>query len=231
MIGFTVVLNKRKRHSRKKEKNRRKIFYFLPVILIAVFSVFVSFFLKEDGTADNINYAAEDIQVFKTVDDYSAYYNPIVMNGFFSYKKGEEIESEMLVSLAVWSILSTEETEKYEVFDGKLSIKKDEVEERVRMLFSEKVSFENLSSGEIIFDKNSGCYIIPTMGFSPEYSPVLESVKAEKEKVKLTVGCLKSESFKQDSSGKTVLPEAEKSIVITLAKDENSYYIESVSEE
>lgn len=230
MIGFTIVLNKRKRHRRKKEENRRKLLYFLPVILIAIFSVCVSFFLKTDETEEK-NYSAGDIQVFKTVDDYSAYYNPIVINEFFSYKKGDKIENEVLVRLGVWSILCTEERKKYEVFDGTLSIKKEEVEERVTMLFSDKTDFENVSSGDIIFDEKSECYVVPVMGFSPEYSAVLTSVKAEKGKTKLMVECLKSEGFKQDSFGKTVLPEADKNIIITLDKDRNSYFIESISEE
>lgn len=230
MIGFTIVLNKRKRRRTKKEKNRRKLFYFLPVIFISIFSVCISFFM-EDDKEEKINYTADDIQVFKTVDDYSAYYNPIVMNGFFSYEKGEKVKNETLVKLGVWSILCTENREKYEAFDGTLSIKKEEVEERVKMLFSDNTDFENVSSGDIIFDEKSECYIVPVMGFSPEYSAVLTSIKAEKGKTKLMVGCLKSEGFKQDSSGNTVFPEADKNIIITLDKDRNSYFIESVSEE
>ena len=69
------------------------------------------------------------------------------------------------------------------------------------------------------------------MGFFPEYSALLKSVTAEKDKIKLSVECLKSDSFKQDSSGKTVFPEAEKNIIIILKKSKNSYYIESVYEE
>ncbi len=229
MIGFTIVLNKKRRHHVKKEKNRRKILYFLPVIFIAIFSLFISFFIKEDKTEKEI-YTQRDIQVFKSVDNYSAYYNPIVINGFFSYKKGDKIENEVLVRLGIWSILCTEEREKYEAFDGTLCIGKEEVEARVSMLFSDNTDFENSSSGEIIFDKKSECYVVPVIGFSPEYSAVLESVKAEKGRTKLTVGCLKSESFKQDGSGKTVLPEADKKIVITLVKDKSSYSVESIEE-
>lgn len=230
MIGFTIVLNKKRRRRHiKKEKNRRKILYFLPVIFIAIFSLFISFFIKEDETEEN--YTQRDIQVFKSVDNYSAYYNPVVINEFFAYKKGDEIENEMLVRLGVWSIICAEEREKYEAFDGTLSIRKEEIEERVRMLFSDNTEFENVSSGEIIFDKKSGCYTVPVIGFSPEYSAVLESVKAEKGRIKLTVECLKSESFKQDGSGKTVLPEADKKIIIILTKDENSYFVEEIKEE
>lgn len=229
MIGFTIVLNKRKRYRRKKEKNRRKLLYFLPVILIAIFSIFISFFLKADETEEK-NYSAGDIQVFKTVDNYSAYYNPIVINKFFSYKKGDKIENEVLVKIGVWSILCTEERKKYEVFDGTLSIKKEEVEERVAMLFSDNTDFENVSSGKIVFDKSSGYYTIPVMGFSPEYSAILESVKAENGKTTLMVGCLRSEGFKQNSSGKTMLPEADKRIAITLVKNKSSYSVESIRE-
>lgn len=230
MIGFTIVLNKkRRRHYIRKEKNRRKILYFLPVIFIAIFSLVISFFIKKDETENEI-YTQRDIQVFKSVDNYSAYYNSVVINEFFSYKKGDEIENEMLVRLGVWSILCTEERTKYEAFDGTLSIRKEEIEERVRLLFSDNAGFENASSGEIIFDKKSECYIVPVIGFSPEYSAVLESVKAEKGRIKLTVECLKSESFKQDGFGKTVLPEADKKIIIILARDEKSYFIEEVKE-
>lgn len=229
MIGFTIVLNKRKKHKIKKKKNRRKILYFLSVILIAVFSVCVAGFFEEEETEKEI-FEAEDIQVFKEIDDYSAYYNPVVMNGFFSYEKGEKTENEVLVELGVWSILCTEETEKYEAFDGELALPKEEVEERIKLLFSEDIDFQNTSSGEIIFDEEASLYTIPTIGFSPEYVALLKSVTAEKGKTKLEVSCLKSESFKQDSSGKTVLPEAEKNIVITLKKDKNSFYIESISE-
>lgn len=227
MTGFTISLNRRKRHYIKKEKNRQRFLFFLPVILIAIFSVFASFFLKKDEEKEK-NYSADDIQVFKAIDDFSAYYNPVVINGFFEYSHGDEVDSEMLVRIGVWSILCTEEREKYDSLDGTLSIKKEEVEERVKTIFSEKIKFQNTSSGEILLDKSSGYYIIPVMGFSPEYSAVLESVKAEKGRIKLTVGCLKRESFKQNSSGKTVLPEADKRIVITLVKGKKSYFIHEI---
>ncbi len=229
MTGFTIVLKKKRRkYPYKKTKNRRKIIYLLPVILIAFFSVFVSFFLKEDEAESERN-TSVDIQTFKTVDDYSAYYNPVVINEFFSYECGDKVEDKTLVKLAVWSILCTEEKEKYESFDGMMTIKKEEIEERVKLLFSEKISFENVSSDEIIYDEKAEMYTVPLMGFSPQYSALLHSVKAEKGKTKITVGCLERESFKQDSHGKTVFPAADKMIEITLSKNKKSFYIESIS--
>lgn len=202
----------------------------MPVIIIAVLSVFAGSFLKEDKT-ESKNFVAEDINVFKEIDDFSAYYNPVVMNGFFTYKKGDSIENEKLVELSIWSIICTDSTEKYQAFDGELSIPEEDVKDRVELLFSDKCEFENMSTGKIVYDKKEKCYKIPTIGYSPEYSAVLKSVTAEKEKTKLTVGCLKNEGFKQDSSGKTVIPEAEKNIIITLKKQNNSFYIEEISEE
>ncbi len=232
MVGFTIVLKKRnrKKFRNKGDKNRKKLLYFLPVILIAILSVFAGSFLKEDKT-ESENFVAEDINVFKEIDDFSAYYNPVVMNRFFAYKKGMTIENEKLVELSVWSIICTEETDKYQAFDGELCIPKWDIEDRVRLLFSDKCEFENTSSGKIVYDEKTGCYKIPTLGFSPEYSAVLKSVTAERETTKLTVGCLKNESFKQDGSGKTVIPEAEKNITITLKKHDKSFYIEEISEE
>lgn len=230
MIGFTVVLKKRKRKNFPTYKNRKKLLYFLPVIMIAVLSVFAGGFLKEDKT-ENETFIAEDIEVFKEINDFSAYYNPVVMNGFFAYKKGDSIENEKLVELSIWSIICTEGTEKYQAFDGELCIPQKDVEDRVRLLFSDKCHFENTSSGKIAYDKSEKSYSLPTMGYSPEYSAVLKSVTAEKETTVLTVGCLKNESFKQDGSGKTVIPEAEKNIIITLKKQNDSFYIEEISEE
>ncbi len=232
MIGFTIVLKQRKRkvHRRKKVKSRRKYYYLLPVIFIMIFSVCAAFFTKKEEPISE-KYEANNIQVFKKIDDYSAYYNPVVLNGFFSYEKGDGVENETLVNLGVWSILCTEETKKYEVFDGELLISSKEVKERIKLLFSEDISFKDTSSGKIIYDKTTENYTIPTIGFSPEYSAVLKSVTAEKGKTVLNVGCLKSESFKQDSFGNTVIPEAEKNIVITLKKEDDVFHIETISEE
>lgn len=232
MVGFTIVLKKRKRKRfcDKREKNRKKLLYFLPVILIAILSVFAGTFLEEDKT-ESKKFVAEDIKVFKEINDFSAYYNPVVMNGFFQYKNGDSIENEKLVELSVWSIICTEGTDKYQVFDGELCFPQEDIEDRVKLLFSDKCTFENMSSGKIAYSEKERCYKIPTIGYSPEYSAVLKSVTAERESTKLIVGCLKNESFKQDGSGKTVIPEAEKNIIITLKKRNNSFYIEEISEE
>lgn len=230
MIGFTITLKKRKPYFKHKNEKRKKYIYFLPIIIIAVFSVFVAGFFDKEET-EKIEHKPDDIRVFKEINDFSAYYNPVVMNGFFSYEKGDEIENEKLLNIAVWSILSTENKEKYELFDGELSIPEEVVKDRIKLLFSDNVEYENTSTENIIFDKKSKCYNVPTMGFFSEYSGVLKSVTAEKDKTKLTVECLKSESFKQDSFGKTVFPEAEKSIIIVLKKSKDSYYIASIYEE
>ncbi len=230
MIGFTITLKKRRPHSRYKNEKRKKYIYFLPIIIIAVFSVVVAGFFDEEET-EKIEHDIDDIQVFKEINDFSAYYNPVVINGFFSYEKGDEIEDEKLLNLAVWSILCTEKKEKYELFDGELSIPEEDVKDRIKQLFSDDVEYKNTSTENIIFDEKSSCYSVPTMGFFSEYSGVLRSVTAEKDKTKLLVECLKSDSFKQDSSGKTVFPEAEKSVIIILKKSKSSYYIESIYEE
>lgn len=241
MIGFTIVLGKRrkkaapKRHRRKVKKSRRKIYYFLPVVFIMVFAVIASFFIGDEEKVIEENSLIQDISVFKEINDYSAYYMPVVMNNFCSYKKGDKIENETLVKLGVWSILCTDDMSEYEAFDGELAIPADKVKERINLLFSDEIEFENTSTEnekiKIEFDETTDSYVIPTSGFSPEYSPVLESVSVKKNKTILTVGCLKRESFKQDSSGKTILPEAEKKIILTLTEDKKGYHIEEISEE
>ncbi len=228
MTGFTIVLKRRKPYHRNKK--RKKYVYFLPVIIIAIFSVFAAGFF-ENNEEEKIILETDNIQVFKEINDFSEYYNPVVMNKLFSYKKGDKIENEKLLSIAVWSILCTEDKEKYELFDGKLSIPEEKVKSRINKLFSEDVEYENTSTDSIFYDKKSNCYNVPTVGFFSEYSGILKSVTAEKDKTKLFIECLKSDSFKQDSSGKTVFPEAEKSLIIILKNNKGSHYIESIYEE
>ena len=230
MVGFTIALKKRNTKKRYKNKKRKNYIYFLPVILIAIFSVFATG-LTEEKVEESVSRPTDGIQVFREINDYSAYYSPVVMNGFFSYRNGDKIENEKLLEIAVWSILCTEKKEKYQLFDGELNIPEEDVKQRIRQLFSETVGYENTSINNIVYDGKSNCYIVPTTGFFSEYSGILKSVTAEKDRIKLSVECLRSDAFKQDSSGKTVFPEAEKNITIILKKSKDSYYIESIYED
>ncbi len=206
----------------------------LPVILIMIFSVCVSFFSSEKGEYEE-NFEKNAVDIFKEENDYSMYFLPLVINDFFSYEKGEEINNETLASIGVWSIISSEDMQKYEAFDGELVIPSGRVEERIKELFSDEILFENTSveseNFEIIYEKDSQSYTVPTLGYSPNYSAVLQSVISKSDETVLIVGCLESESFKQDSSGKTVLPEAEKIIEIVLKKENGKFCIHKVSEE
>lgn len=235
MIGFTIVLKKRKRrHIKKRKKTGKKFLYFLPVIFIMIFSVCASFFIgDEDEKISKREQITDSISVFREIDDYSLYYLPVVMNEFFEYKSGQDLSDDMIITIGVLSILSTESTEKYEAFDGELVIGEKELKERAETIFSEDIVYKNKtpenSQYKIYYDKETENYIIPTQGFSPRYSAVLESVTAKGNETVLSVGCLENSSFKQDSSGNTVIPEAEKKIEIILKKDKNGYYIDQIS--
>ncbi len=231
MKGFTIVLRKRrKRH----KKTKLKFIYFVPVIIVVLFTLFLTLVNKENK-AENYIKLPEEIINFRSADDYAEYYLPIVVNNFFSYKKGQKTDNENLIRIAVWTVLCSEDTAKYEAFDGELVIPSDVVAEKAKQLFSSDITITNETiNGEkysIVFDKDTESYFIPTIGFTPEYTPILESSEVKKDKTILTVGCLKSENYKQDSLGNTVAPEAEKRIIITLEKGTEGYHIEEISEE
>lgn len=229
MKGFTIVLKKK----RKYKKYRFKVIYFVPIVVAVFFAITLNF-IKGKKQEENFTMPPQEIIDFKTSGDYAEYYMPVVIDGFFLYKKGDKTENKTLIKLAVWSVLCSENTADYEAFDGELVIPADVVEERVKQLFSQDVSLTDETVNEekysITFDKDTDSYFIPTMGFTPEYTPVLESAETKKDKTILTVGCLKSENYKQDSLGNTVAPEAEKRLIITLKKSEEGYYIEEISE-
>lgn len=237
MIGFTIVLGKRKRKKygnfrAKHNKKRFKFYCLLLVLLVGILLVFIKLSSSEKTEVEKIT-GSIPINNFKAVDDYSLYYIPVVVNDFSSYSKGERPENSMLIKLGIWSILCTDETEKYEAFDGELVIPADVIEEKIKKLFSQETEIKNETVEEekysIVFDDETQMYIIKTIGLTPEYTPRLESAETNKNETVLTVACHKSENYKQDSSGNIVIPEAEKRLIITLSKDENGYYISEVS--
>ncbi len=230
MFGRTIVLRK------KKKSKRKKVFYFLPIVFIMIFSVTTLFFADKDIK----NNATEEVktnsvEVFKEVNDYSLYYMPVVINNFYDYKKGDFIDNETLIKMGIISIVCTQEVTKYEVFDGKTVLSAEVLKERIEKLFSKDIKFENsgikIENYIIEYNKASDLYTIPHLAFLPEYSPLLESVSVKNGKTILTIGCIKSDNFKQDSSGNMVVPEAEKKVILTLEKDKKGFYISEISEE
>lgn len=228
MFGTTIVLRK------KKKRNRKNFYYFVPIIFIIIFSIAISSFVKKEEMVREET-KADSIEVFKEINDYSLYYIPVVMNNFFNYKKGDLIDNETLIKMSIMSIICTEDVEQYEVFDGEIILPAQVLAERAEKLFSKDVNIKNSSikseNFEVEYNKENDLYIIPIVAFLPEYAPVLESVAVKNKETVLTIGCLKSDSFKQDSSGNTVIPEADKRIILTLIKENNEFYISGVSEE
>ena len=104
---------------------------------------------------------------------------------------------------------------------------------KINKLFSKDIMIKNETVQEekysIVFDEETEMYIIKTIGLTPEYTPQLESAETKRNETVLTVGCHKSEKYKQDSSGNIVIPEAEKRLIITLSKDESGYHISEIS--
>lgn len=234
--GFTIVVGKRKRRYKKfrksRDKGKIKICCLVLAVLIGIVFVFIRLSQNEKTEVESKT-ESKPINNFKAVDDYSLYYIPIVVNDFSSYSKGEKIENSMLIKLGVWSILCTDETEKYEAFDGELVIPAEVVEEKIKKLFSDEIQIRNETVEEekysIIFDEETQMYIIKTIGLTPTYTPDLKSVETKRGETVLIVGCHKSENYKQDSSGNIVIPEAEKRLTIKLSKDKNGYHISEIS--
>lgn len=239
MVGFTIVLGRKRNYfTRRKNKINFKIKkqYFVLTVLLISAVIGVSFFSsKKEEQTETVEVTTRSFNAFKEINDYSEYYLPIVMADFTSYKKGEKIGNDTVIKLGIWSILSAKSKKDYETFGGKLYIPKKDLEERVSSFFQDDIKVENKSINDknysIVFDRNTECYIVPTIGFSPEFTPVLESVSVKNNNTILTVGYLRGENYKQDSSGNTVAPEAEKRIFINLKKSEDGYYIEAVSGE
>lgn len=239
MIGFTIVLTRKRKHNIKRKKRLnfkiKKPYFSLAVFLIITIISASIFIDKKEGESETVKVTTKSINVFREIDNYSEYYIPVVMNDFTSYKKGEKISNDTIIKLGIWSILSKENKSEYETFNGKLYIPATDVRERITQLFSKNIHFENESVDDekysVVFEKSTDCYIVPVIGFSPEFTPELESVTVKNNRTILTVGCLRGENYKQDSSGNTVAPEAEKKILITLKNEKDGCHIEEISEE
>ena len=259
MYGFTIVLRRKKhsssfshsvRKNTKKEKTKRpqnirkkrteklpiKPKKFLPLGFL-VFAIIISVFVNEnidDTSGVTVNQTGETVDVMANkipADDYSFFYEPIVVSGIDEYVSGKEADMKSLVSSSCWSIISDEEErEKYELSDSETVIPSSAVENRFRELFGEGAEFENMTAeidGKEFLFENSG-YTVPLTVMTPEYLPKLLNVKKEKNKIILTVGCLKSDEYVQDESGNTIEPAPSGYLEIVLKNKNGNNYIYSV---
>ena len=254
MYGFTIVLRRKnkyqsdlKRAKRNCEngrtrrriaapKNRKLPIRFsklLPMVFL-VFAVAVGAVLSKNqpsGAAAEKQKTENSIDIFVLPeDDYSFYYVPLVINGIEEYDEGDGVTDEMIAACC-WSLLSDSEAgEKYELFDEKTIIPKEDVQERFEKIFGRKTEIKNRSVNVngCKFDYSDGKYTIETTGMIPPYLPKLLKRESESGKVTLTVGCLKNDEYAQDKDGNTVEPTPKKRLKFVLEGRENELYVKSV---
>lgn len=243
MYGFTIVL-KKKNHSsvkgfksvnqgRRKSYRRRKplrISKFVPIFfLMLTLSVAVAVSKLGDGNEYKEVDSPKD-NLSETESDYEFYYNPIVINDIEEYDEQSVNATDGMITACCWSLIEENGKGKYECFGNKSIIPSEDVEERLHELFGDKMKIENrtVKSGETEFVFSDGSYYVPITGFVPLYFPKLIDVKEDKEGVILTVGCMKSTDYLQNSKGKMVEPEVSKKLKIWLKKENNKEYIRKV---
>ncbi len=233
MIGCTLVLKRKRKKYRKSNfcnfKKSKK--FSLPVLLIIVAVLISILYPKNEKKIEYSTVKNITNEVIAQADDYSKYYFALVSDELFNYNEKTGIENQDKIFIGIWSFLNNEKNKnKYEYFNGKISVPSEKIEQEFYNLFNKKIDKnQSIKSDNFSFeyDKNNDSYIVPITNLSPKYSGQLLKTTKENNNIILYVGCLDNKNYSQNKDGNTVEPEPSFIIKITLKNKSDKYYIYS----
>ena len=163
-------------------------------------------------------------------EEYNEFLTPVVMNDPAPFDDVTKAQTDQLIDIAIWSILSDELTpQKYEYTDEGMVIPASDVEAKFHELFGSETEMSNKTiegyGYTFTFDSEKENYIIPLTGIIPTYTPRVVDISKKGAATVLTVGLLAGNEWAQASNGDMVAPEPDKYVKITIRtdKDGSSY--------
>ena len=170
----------------------------------------------------------------QNIDDYNTMLTPVVMNDPDTFDDISKANMNELMDISIWSILKSNlSPDTYEYSDNGMIIPEADVTAQFKKLFGTEIEpVQATVTGygyEFVYDAAKKSYIIPITGIEPTYTPDVVDVAKKSNMIVLTVGCLSSEKWAQDSDGKMVAPEPDKYIKVTLRENsDGGYYISAL---
>lgn len=156
-------------------------------------------------------------------EQFQTLLRPVVMNDPSPFDDVSLANGDELLSIAIWRILlQNPDPDRYDFAEGQMLLPQTEVEDSLHALFGADVTVQHatVDGGGVTFShaEKKRCYTIPVTGITPIYTPRIDDVSINGDRVVLTVGYLSGEDYTQNEKGELVQPEPAKRMRVTLRR-------------
>lgn len=236
--GITVVRNTpNERESLKAEKKaeRRQNYpnplSFLLGLVILIFAV-IGIVLIIVNSVQYINSTRDTAGEFSV---YNTYLTPVAAVDPDAFDDITAADTEQLLEISIWSILSADSTpDTYSYDGGYMLIPASDVAAAYESFFGPETS-SSLTHTTVqaynctfTYDSVSDVYKIPVTTVTPIYTPEVTSVEQSGDSLTITVNYLATESWAFAIDGSYSSPTADKVMKITLREIQGNYYIGAI---
>ncbi len=168
-------------------------------------------------------------------ENYEWLITPVVLQDPPTFENPDELIDTTIITAGVWRLIMNEDTSKYPADQMNfISVPQSDIEVQIMALFGD-VEYTHQSVGDtellITYDEENKCYVFPAVPHVLAYTPEVQDIQKEDDKIILTVGYLPPGLvWEGDVDGKTYRPSAEKVMTYTLQETEDgSLHIYSVT--
>ncbi len=166
---------------------------------------------------------------------YNTYLTPVAAVDPDAFDDITAADTEQLLDIAIWSILSNDSTPDTYTYDsGYMLIPASDVASAYGAIFgpetSSSLTHTTVQSYNCTFtyDSVSDMYKIPVTTITPIYTPEVTSAEKSGDSLVLTVNYLATESWALDIDGSYSSPTPDKVMKITLREIQGNYYIGAI---
>lgn len=161
----------------------------------------------------------------KEKDAYEWLITPVVLQDPPTFESPDKLIDTTIITAGVWRLIMNEDTSKYPADQMNfITVPQSDIEVQIKALFGD-VKYIHQSVGDtelfIAYDEESKSYIFPAVPHVLAYTPEVQEIQKEDDKIILTVGYIPPGPVWQgDVSGNKYSPSAEKIMTYTLQETE-----------
>lgn len=150
---------------------------------------------------------------------------PVVLQDPPTFESPDKLIDSTIITAGVWRLIMNEDTSKYPADQMNfISVPQSDIEVQIKALFGD-VKYTHQSVGDtelfITYDEENKCYVFPAVPHVLAYTPEVQEIVKEDDKIILTVGYIPPGPVWQgDASGNKYSPAAEKVMTYTLQVSE-----------
>lgn len=159
------------------------------------------------------------------ITDSNTLISCIVMVDPDSFTSPQKADADQLFTTAFWCLLHSAKEKNYDFSLKQMTVSRKQAEKMYSSLFPDADIPEpcDIDFGGVIFvyDKKDNSYRVPVTGITPHYTAKIIKHENKADKQIFEVQYIPDNKWTQDIEGKIIPPKAEKTMMITLKKNNN----------